>query len=81
MDISAILFSKYPDAQWNLNGDDYEGLDWVSNSEKPTKAELEKLWPVVQAELEAQKQAKINARAALLERLGITEEEARTLLS
>ena len=81
MDISAILFSKYPDAQWNLNGDDYEGLDWVSDSKKPTKAELEKLWPVVQAELEAQKQAKINARAALLERLGITEEEARTLLS
>ena len=81
MDISAILFSKYPDAQWNLNGDDYEGLDWVSNSEKPTKAELEKLWPVVQAELEAEKQAKINARAALLERLRITEEEARILLS
>ena len=81
MDITAILFTKYPDAQWNLNGDSYEGLEWLSDSKKPTKAELEKLWPVVQAELEAEKQAKINARAALLERLRITEEEARILLS
>jgi hypothetical protein len=47
MDISAILSAKYQGAEWTLNGDDYEGLTWLSDSPKPTEAELEALWPGV----------------------------------
>jgi hypothetical protein len=81
IDYAAILSKKYSGSEWTLNGDNYEGLTWLSDSKKPTKSELDKLWPVVQAEIEAEKQAKSDAKAALLARLGITEEEAHTLLS
>jgi hypothetical protein len=48
MDIPAILTDKYPDSQWALNGDDYEGLTWLDDSPRPTKKALEALWPEVQ---------------------------------
>jgi hypothetical protein len=47
VDITAILSDKYPGAQWTLNGDDYEGLEWLDDSPKPTKKALEGLWPEV----------------------------------
>jgi hypothetical protein len=50
MDITAILSSKYVDSEWTLDGDDYVGLTWLSDTPKPTEAELEALWPEVQYE-------------------------------
>jgi hypothetical protein len=78
MDIPAILQSKYSGKEWTLNGDNYEGLTWLSESPKPTEEELSDLWPEVQAELAAKAQAKIDAKAsaiAKLEALGLTIEE------
>jgi hypothetical protein len=80
IDYAAILTRKYKDDEWTLNGDDYTGLTWVSNSTKPTKDELDSLWTNVQEEIEAEIKAKINTKAALLSKLGITEDEARLLL-
>ena len=51
MDIAAILSAKYSEAQWALDGDDYSGLTWLSDSPKPTQAELVALWPTVQYEV------------------------------
>lgn len=79
MDLSLILSRRY-NAEWTLDGDDYEGLTWLSDSKKPTKAELIAEWESVQAEVEAEKVAKANKRIEILERLGITEEEARIIL-
>jgi hypothetical protein len=42
MNIPLILTTNYPGEQWVLNGDDYSGLEWLSESPKPTKAALEK---------------------------------------
>lgn len=51
MDIPATLAALCPDAQWTLNGDDYDGLDWLDDGcPKPTLAELEAAWPAVQVE-------------------------------
>jgi hypothetical protein len=78
MDIAIILSTKYQGSEWTLNGDDYEGLTWLSDTSKPTKKQLEDLWPVVQSELSANTQAKIDAKAsaiAKLEALGLTVEE------
>ena len=77
MDIAAILSRKF-DAEWTLNGDDYTGLTWLSDSPKPTEEALEALWPEVQAEIAAEAQAKIDAKAsavAKLQALGLTVEE------
>ena len=80
MDLSLILSRRY-NAEWTLDGDDYEGLTWLSDSKKPTKSELTVQWESVQAEVEAEKAAKANKRIEILERLGITEAEAKLLLA
>jgi len=48
MDIANILTDKYPGTFWSLDGDDYEGLEWLDDTPKPTKKALEALWPEVQ---------------------------------
>jgi hypothetical protein len=51
MDIAAILSRKFEGAEWVLNGDEYAGLTWLSESNQPTEKELEALWPTVQYEV------------------------------
>jgi hypothetical protein len=81
MDISQILTLNYKGQEWHLVGDDYTGLNWLSDSPKPTLAELQKQWPAVKAEVDKAVQDKIDAKAALLERLGLTADEAALLIS
>lgn len=50
IDYTAILNSKYQGTIWALNGDTYDGLEWMDASPKPTQAELDALWPQVQYE-------------------------------
>jgi len=50
MDITQILSRKYAGELWTLEGDDYTGLTWVSDTPKPTKKALEALWAEVQYE-------------------------------
>jgi hypothetical protein len=47
VDYVAILDSKYPGSQWSLNGVNYDGLEWLSDTPKPSQAELDALWPDV----------------------------------
>jgi hypothetical protein len=51
MDITQILSRKFEGASWTLNGEDYAGLTWLSDTPKPTKATLEKLWAEVEYEV------------------------------
>ena len=81
IDYTKILEYKYPTDEWTLNGDDYEGLTWVSKTPKPSKATLDGLWQEVQDLIQTEKQAKAAQKAALLERLGISEDEARLLIA
>lgn len=81
MDYTLILTKKYPNAEWSLIGEDYENLTWLSDTPKPTKAELDAQWEEVQAITKTEAEAKAAQKAALLNRLGITEEEARLLLA
>ena len=62
MDIALILTKKYSGSEWVLDGEDYSGLTWLDGSPKPSKKELETLWPDV--EYETQLQAVKNARHA-----------------
>ncbi len=79
IDYTLILTTKYPDSHWTLNGDDYAGLTWVSDTPKPSKATLDGLWEEVQDLITAEAEAKAQAKAVLLERLGLTQEEFNTL--
>jgi len=80
IDYTLILTYMYQGKQWILNGDDYSGLIWLSDSPKPSKKTLEDLWPEVQAKIESDFETKTANKAALLERLGITAEEAALLV-
>ena len=46
-DYAAVLSANYPDATWTLDGDNYDGLTWLSDTAKPTQAELDAQWPQV----------------------------------
>lgn len=80
IDYAAILTRKF-NAEWVLDGDDYSGLTWLSQSNKPTKKQLDDLWPIVKKEIEDEKTSKAAEKQALLDRLGISADEARLLIS
>jgi uncharacterized protein YqfA (UPF0365 family) len=78
MNIREILRNNYAGTAWTLVGEDYEGLEWLDETTKPTKAKLESEWSAVEAKIAAQEQAKIDAKAsaiAKLQALGLTVEE------
>jgi len=47
-DYAAVLTANYPDAQWTLEGDTYDGLTWSGPGDQPTQTELDAAWPAVQ---------------------------------
>ena len=77
-DYTAVLVANYPDAEWTLDGDTYDGLTWLSDSPKPTQAELDAAWPAVQqgqADAVAAKQAARQSAIDKLAALGLTVAE------
>lgn len=68
-----------PNAEFNLIGNEIQWLD--KNQTEPTEAQIKAGWIAYQATQAAEAEAKATAKAALLERLGISEDEARLLLS
>jgi hypothetical protein len=83
IDYARILTFNYPNAQWSLNGDAYDGLTWLDTSPKPTQAELDALWESTQAAVAAQKQAAIDTKASALAKLaalGLTQDEVKALV-
>ena len=82
IDYTKILEYKYPNTEWTLNGDEYTGLTWLSDTPKPTKASLDKLWNEVQDLIQAKIDAKATAKAsaqAKLTALGLTAEDLTAL--
>ena len=78
MDIVMILTKRYEGSEWTLNGDDYAGLTWLSDTVKPTEAALSKVWASVQDEIAAEAQARLDAKASTIDKLkalGLTVEE------
>ena len=78
MHIPTILGRKFPDSEWSLGGEDYVGLTWLSDTPKPTEAALVKAWPIVQSEIAAEAQARLDAKASTIDKLkalGLTVEE------
>jgi DNA-binding NarL/FixJ family response regulator len=82
MNIGLTLTTKYSGKEWVLTGTDYEGLEWLDESPKPTEEELLSLWPEVEQAQQAEQDAKIAARQSALAKLaalGLTEEEIAAL--
>ena len=75
-----VLSMLIPTGGWAIYGDDYEGIKFIEA--KPiTKAEFEAGFAQYDAWKAEQDAAQAAQKAALLDRLGITEDEAKLLLS
>ena len=69
-----------PTAEFSYSDNDYSTIKWdVLDGEAPTQAEIDVAIEQVKANEIAEAQAKAQAKAALLERLGLTQEEFNTL--
>jgi hypothetical protein len=44
IDYSAILTLNYKNDLWAVYGNSYDGIEWFSNTPKPTQEELDALW-------------------------------------
>jgi hypothetical protein len=80
-DYIAVLTHRYAGKEWSISENDYATLVWHSEGTKPSKATLDGLWASVQQEIADEATAKLAAKQAVLDRLGITADEARMLLS
>ncbi len=79
--VAAIKKLK-PTAQFSFTDNDYTTIKWdVLEGKAPTKAQIDAAIEQVKADEITQAQSQTNAKAALLERLGITEDEAKLLFS
>ena len=75
-----VLRMLLPEGGYVLVGEDYDGLEFT-NCQPITKAEFEAGFAQYDAWQAEQNLAKAAEKAALLARLGITEDEAKLLLS
>jgi hypothetical protein len=81
IDYALILNRKF-NGEWTLNNNDYNELQWLSDTPKPTKKQLDDLWDEVLEDIESEKQAEIskkNAAKAKLQVLGLTVEDLEIL--
>jgi hypothetical protein len=67
-DYALVLTVNYPDAQWAINANDYDSLQWLDSAPKPTQAELDAAWP----------QVDYNNQVAIVETTRRTQYEAKS---
>lgn len=79
--IKAIQYLK-PGSQFVITDNDYSTIVWHElDGDAPTQKEINDAIKQVKLNEVAEAKAQAEAKAALLDRLGITEDEAKLLLS
>lgn len=81
IDYARTLVHLAPNAKWSISGNDYSSLEWLSKDVKPTEEEIIAAWPAAKAAYEAKVATRATNKQAILDRLGLTQEEVRVLLS
>ena len=79
--LSKAIKSLRPTAEFSFTEDDYSTVKWdVLDGTAPTKAEIDKEIAKIKSAEATESETKSAAKTALLERLGITADEAALLL-
>jgi len=76
-----VMTMLCPAGGWIMYGDDFDGITWVDDRPRCTKAEYEAGFAKYDAWKAEQDAAMATDKAALLAKLGITADEAKLLLS
>jgi hypothetical protein len=82
MDIALIVNYLRPTEEWTLDGETYEGLTWLDETEKPTLEEIKAAEKAALANYKKLQDAKIAARQSALAKLaelGLTADEIAAL--
>ena len=80
--LSRAIKKIRPTAEFVIINNDYSTIVWHQlDSKAPTQAEIDNAIEQIKSDETAEAQAKAQAKAALLAQLGITEEQAKLLLS
>ena len=82
MDLTLILKKRYNTDTWTVDGNSYEGIEWLSKTAKPSEQELLSHWQDVLEEFNAEKTAKELAKSsaqAKLAALGLTTDDLKAL--
>lgn len=61
-DIAKVLQIIRPGEAWTLNGDSYDGLEWLSDTEKPTEEEINQEINRLNAEWQATEYQRLRAK-------------------
>lgn len=79
--LGRAIFSLRPGSEFTLKNHDYSTIEWiVLEGEAPTAAEVQAEMKKIEAEDAAKEAENAKAKDALLNRLGITADEAALLL-
>jgi hypothetical protein len=79
---SDVLTEMYPGAEWSMSNEDYSTLEWLSESQKPTKKELDDKMEATAKALADKELSKQNAKKAAeakLAALGLTPDDLKAL--
>lgn len=80
--IVEAIRSIRPNSEFAIHGEDLENIEWhILEGEIPTKKEIEQAIKDLEAAEIVKEQEKAAAKSAILERIGLTAEEATILLS
>jgi hypothetical protein len=80
--LAKAIYKLKPTAEFSFTDEDYSTIKWdVLDGDAPTKKQIDDAIKAVKADEANQIQANATAKAALLTQLGITEEQAKLLLS
>lgn len=83
IDYTQILSKKYPNENWIMDGDEYAGLTWLSDTPKPSKKTLDDSWDEVKLAILAEKNHAIalkESAIAKLAALGLTVDEVKAII-
>lgn len=83
-DYSLVLAYCYPGKVWSMSDFDYDTLEWMDESKKPTRAELDGLWQTTQDKIKAESDLAANvlkSAEAKLQKLGLTVDEVKAIIS
>jgi len=81
--IAFTLTHSYPGSEWILDGDDYAGLTWLSDTPKPTEQEITDAYPLAVAARDkevADKDAARVSAVAKLAALGLDALEVQAII-
>lgn len=80
MNIPLTLQHIRPGEEWTLDGETYDGLTWLSDTAKPTEAEIEAAYPLAVAAAEQKAADRAEGLRKMAEAAGLSEAEIAALI-